>query len=606
MRRIITFLFFTLLVLSLSAAPVSVKQAQSAATGFVNANFKQTKAFSGQLELVWSDTGMPTKSGSSLKDATFYVFNLTGGDGFVVVSGDDAVYPILGYSAQHAFQKESMPSNLSNWFEGYQDQISWVRDIKPTVSQNVINAWAALNKGSLQLKSDVVLLSTALWDQMIPYNNLCPAVNGQRTPTGCVATSTSIVMQYHKWPNVGQGSFSYTSETYKFSLSVTYDTPYDWNSMPMAYVSGQYTAQQAQNIAKLMFDVGVFSEMNYAPGNSGALTINCARGLVDYMKYDKSLRYLQRVYYQTAEWEGMVKAELDSNRPVIYGGSNDKKEGHQFVLDGYTTDNYYHVNWGWGGLANGYFLLDVLNPLQQGTGGNSGGGFSIGQDAIFGIKKAEANSSNRDVLAFFYGEADGMTFAGISTDALAILPNKSFVVTAGFIANFSIRTFTGTVAIALTDKDGNIKELISPQRSLSLDINNGTGIQFTCKVNSSVASDDQLRAVYKSSDSDTWQWVRGGGDTSGQIFVSSPTPNEVITENADISILFDPSGSILISSSAEVQTVTVYDVNGRMLKKKLGGNNLSVSVPISGLGKGMYIVEVETTKSHSVHKILKR
>ena len=220
MRRCTFIFFIALLTMSISASPIDVKQAKSVALSFLKSNSPQTKASESEVTLVWSDAGAATKS------ATFYVFNREDADGFVVVAGDDAVYPILGYGMQQLFEKDSMPSNLRGWFESYQRQINWIRENKPEVSKDVTAAWNEVRQGKMQLKSTGTLLTTVLWDQMTPYNNLCPVVNSQRTPTGCVATSTAIAMQYHKWPDVGQGSHSYTSQTYNLSLSATFDTPY--------------------------------------------------------------------------------------------------------------------------------------------------------------------------------------------------------------------------------------------------------------------------------------------------------------------------------------------------------------------------------------------
>lgn len=444
MRRCTFIFFIALLTMSISAAPIDVKQAKSVALSFLKSNFPQTKASESGVTLVWSDAGAVTKSAGSVQDATFYVFNREDADGFVVVAGDDVVYPILGYGMQQLFEKDSMPSNLRGWFESYQRQINWIRENKPEVSKDVTAAWNEVRQGKMQLKSTGTLLTTVLWDQMTPYNNLCPVVNSQRTPTGCVATSTAIAMQYHKWPDVGQGSHSYTSQTYNLSLSATFDTPYQWDNMPSTYTAGQYTTEQAQNVATLMYDCGVFSEMNYAPGNSGALTLTAAQGLVNYMKYDKSLHVLQRDNYQKDEWEAIIKGELDDNRPVVYGGENDQKEGHQFIIDGYNDADYYHVNWGWSGLANGYYLLSVLEPEVQGTGGNSGGGFSLGQDAIISMKKPVEGSTYQDVLAFFYGENEGTVFAGLEATTEDFEENQLFGVQYGYVGNMSIRDFQVT------------------------------------------------------------------------------------------------------------------------------------------------------------------
>lgn len=607
MRRCTIVFFTALLTMSISAAPIDVKQARSVALSFLKSNSLQTRASESALTLVWSDAGTATKSADSMQDATFYVFNREDTDGFVVVAGDDVVYPILGYGMQQQFEKDSMPANLRGWFESYQRQINWIRENKQEASKEVSAAWSQVRQGSMQLKSGGTQLTTVLWDQMTPYNNLCPVVNGERTPTGCVATSTAIAMQYHKWPDVGQGSHSYTSQTYNLSLSATFNTPYQWNNMPSTYTAGQYTTEQAQNVATLMYDCGVFSEMNYAPGNSGALTLTAAQGLVNYMKYDKSLHVLQRENYQTAEWESIIKGELDDNRPVVYGGENDKNEGHQFIIDGYNEADYYHVNWGWSGLANGYYLLSVLEPEVQGTGGNSGGGFSLGQDAIISMKKPVEGSTYQDVLAFFYGESSGTVFAGLEATTDTFEPNKLFGVQYGYVGNMSIRDFTGNLVVALVDQNGNTKEFISSEEPVSIEIERGVAQEVPCTITQQMVPGDRIRLLYKSSDSQDWQWVRGGGNTTGEILVAGdPTSTENISKDVNVSVSYNTDGTAYITSPVAIKEVLLFDMNGRLLKKQSGSNNPTVTLSYNGYPAGVYVMEVQTIKGGSTHKLIKK
>ncbi|WP_233547798.1 thiol protease/hemagglutinin PrtT [Parabacteroides sp. AF17-28] len=607
MRRFTLLFVAALSVLSMSAAPVDMEQARKIALSFIKSNYPQTRSGQETLTLVWTDGVTGTRSGSSdaiTSEPTFYVFDRTDVPGFVVVAGDDAVYPILGYGREQTFSKEGMPSNLRAWFDSYQRQINWLRSHNKQASVATREAWEKLGNGSLQLKSTGVELTTVLWDQMTPYNNLCPEVSGQRTPTGCVATSTAIAMQYHQWPDVGQGSHSYTTQTYKLSLSATFDTPYQWNNMPATYTAGQYTDQQAQNVATLMYDCGVFSDMDYAPGNSGALMLTAAQGLVNYMKYDKSLHVLQRENYQTAEWESIIKGELDNNRPVVYGGENDQKEGHQFIIDGYNTADYYHVNWGWSGLANGYYLLAVLEPEEQGTGGNSGGGFSLDQMAMISMQKPVEGSTYEDMLTFFYGESGGIVFDGLDASTDTFEPGQMFEVQFGYVGNMSIRNFTGDLVVALVDKDGNTKELISSEKSVSIDINNGIGGELACTITQPIASGDCIRLLYKSSDGNDWKWVRGGTDTYGEISVDgSDVANEEIAVPSLVTVSCNAGGTVSITSPVAIKEIALYDISGRLLKKQPAGGNTEVSLSCAGYPAGVYVMEVLTAEGKSSHKL---
>lgn len=608
MRRFTLLLVAALSALSISAVPVDLEQARSVALRFIKSNFPQTRAGQEALTLVWTDGPSGTRSGADTgiaSDATFYVFDRAEAPGFVVVAGDDAVYPILGYGEQRTFGTDGMPGNLRGWFDSYRRQISWLRDNNRSPSAATREAWEKLRGGSLQLESAGVLLTTVLWDQMAPYNNLCPVVGNQRTPTGCVATSTAIAMQYHRWPDVGQGSHSYTSKSYGLSLSASFDTPYQWDNMPATYTAGQYTAQQAQNVATLLFDCGVFSDMDYAPGNSGALTLTAAQGLVDYMKYDKSLHVLQRQNYQTAEWESVVKGELDNNRPVVYGGENDQNEGHQFVIDGYNTSGYYHVNWGWSGLADGYYLLAVLDPEEQGTGGNSGGGFSLDQMAIISMKKPAGDSSYEDILTFFYGEEGGIVFSGLTASTDAFEPNRLFDVQYGYVGNMSIRNFTGDLAFALVDKAGNTKEFISSGKSVSLEINRGVGGEMACTITQPILPGDRIRLLYKSSDATSWKWVRGGTDTTGEIPADgSDVATQTVPSAPPVTVSCDASRNLTVLSPVAIKEVRLYDAGGRLLKRQPAGGHTEVSLSCVGYPPGVYIAEVLTVEARSSHKLL--
>ena len=162
MRRCTLIFLVALLTMSISAAPVDVEQARSVALSFLKSNRPQTKSSLTKLTLVWSDGGVATKSDAGSQDATFYVFNQGDDNGFVVVAGDDVVYPILGYGMQEPFRKDFMPVNLRSWFDSYQRQINWMRGNKTVAGKEITAAWNQLRQGTMQLSSDGVLLTTVL------------------------------------------------------------------------------------------------------------------------------------------------------------------------------------------------------------------------------------------------------------------------------------------------------------------------------------------------------------------------------------------------------------------------------------------------------------
>ncbi|MBK8339451.1 MAG: C10 family peptidase [Flavobacteriales bacterium] len=315
----------------------------------------------------------------------FYRVYDVDGQGFVVVAGDDAVKPILAYSTELPFPSATMPMHVAKWFEGYRSEI---RDAVINGAQavpEVAQSWQELVAGTLTSRTGeraVNPLMTTLWDQQPHVNALCPG----GSVTGCVATAMAQVMKYHNHPAQGSGFHSYNEAQYG-TLSANFGaTTYDWGAMPNV-VSSPNTA-----VATLMYHCGVGVDMDYSPQVSGAWMIeshspgtnhNSEYALKNYFGYDPSMQGVPRANYSDAQWIGMLKADLDASRPVLYAGFG-SGGGHCFVTDGYDNNDFFHFNWGWGGQANGYFEVNALNPGSTGTGGGTGG-YNSGQEAIFGI-----------------------------------------------------------------------------------------------------------------------------------------------------------------------------------------------------------------------------
>lgn len=305
-----------------------------------------------------------------------YVFNATDG-GFVIVSNDDRTVPVLGYSDSGSFDPSTMPDNMRAWLQGYADEIKWMDDhnIQP-VQQ------ASARRESATVKRTVSPMISTLWNQDTPYNNLVPEYKpGELSATGCVATAMAQIMKYHEWPKDETPVIPhYGLQTTDLS-SVTFD----WDNMIEDYSDG-YSDTQANAVATLMLYCGVSVEMSYG-ASSGASTKNVAVALRKYYNYDEfTTRYIDRKDYSYAEWVEQIYEEIAAERPVCYGGQS-SGGGHEFVVDGFDTDDYFHINWGWGGQSNGYFRLALLDPAEQGIGGSStDDGFHYGQEAVIGIQ----------------------------------------------------------------------------------------------------------------------------------------------------------------------------------------------------------------------------
>ncbi|MCR4810471.1 MAG: C10 family peptidase [Prevotella sp.] len=337
-----------------------------------------------------------------------YVFNVGTDGGFVVVSNDDQTAPILGYGDSGSIDPDNLPANLRAWLQSYADQIAWVK-------ANGTNVAHRANRTNRTAKSAVAPLVTTQWNQGAPYNNICPEIDGTKVVTGCVATTMAQIMYYHYAHNgfaaiANTALPSYTATTKnkaKQSINLAVDgldaTEFNWANMTTTYTMN-YTDAAADAVSKLMLYCGTALQMIYglnANGGSSAYSEAIPFALKTYFGYDGGIQHCYRQNYSYSAWVDMIYNELVASRPVALGGQS-CGGGHSFICDGYDNNDhngasgdYFHINWGWGGLSDGYFLLSVLDPYEQGAGGSSTlDGFSFGQDAIIGIRPPYAGNAD--------------------------------------------------------------------------------------------------------------------------------------------------------------------------------------------------------------------
>lgn len=332
------------------AAPVSPREALAIAGRYLsNRSLHKAPALK-HLSLAWT-----ARDGKG--NNYYYAFNNSSG-GYILVSGDDRAVPVLGYCREGSFNQKLLPANLREWLRGYERQLDWLL-AHPEASMTAMP--------SFDSHVDPLLGDTE-WDQLEPYNNLCPEYEDYytgergRSATGCVATAMGQVMRRYSWPS-----------------------GYDWADMLPRYDKGSYTEKQAAAVATLLHDVGVAVNMDYGY-SSGAYSTDIAPALRGKFGYGARMVYRNREFYTTAEWLTLLRQELDGGRPVVYGGCTDQDEGHSFVCDGYNEDGFFHINWGWSGTDNGYYAITALDPATMGRGGAaSGHGFNYYQDIVTGI-----------------------------------------------------------------------------------------------------------------------------------------------------------------------------------------------------------------------------
>ncbi len=395
------------IMLPTSAKQIDATSAQAIAKRFSRENsvLRSTRA---QAEPQLAYTA--TENG----DVLYYVFNQ--GNGFTIVAGDDCANKVLGYSDEGNFDINNINPELKWWLSQYAQEIS-------TAINNNAPALAETQTANFgNDRTPVKTLVTARWNQGAPYNNLCPKYNEtQRCVTGCVATAMAQVMYYHKWPEQGAGSHSYTATINGSSQSLSMDfgnTTFDWANMTDTYNSSSTSAEN-RAVATLMSACGISIDMGYGLA-SGTQTSRVVDALIQYFDYDRSIRYYSRDGYEFAEWEDMIYNELASARPVIFSGQS-SGGGHCFICDGYNQGGYYHFNWGWGGASDGYFMLTALNPNDQGIGGSSSAdGFNQSQGIIINIKKQAGSTDVFGQLVAYGGIGCSLTTINSSNSASTV------------------------------------------------------------------------------------------------------------------------------------------------------------------------------------------
>lgn len=434
-------LAFFLFPASLFSEEVSLEKARQIAETFFGSRPLTRTSSSVDLKMVWDGGSRQTKGPADAP--TFYVFDNASGPGFVIVAGDDLAKSVLGYSFENEFVVEGMPENVKAWMDGLEEAVTLARN-----NPSAFNVPTSSAVGNVVLKHE-----TAKWNQSAPYNNLCPFDGGSRSVTGCVATAVAIVMRYHKWPESGEGTIpAYTTSSKGISVSaIELGYEYDWDNMPLTYPQYGYSDAQAQAVARLMADCGAMLTMDYSADASGTACELIPGALDSFMKYDGSIGAYSRAFYTDEEWHAMMRQELADNGPVIYSG-NDGSVGHAFVLDGYTDQGYYSLNWGWGSYCDGYYTLDALNPSGQGIGG-SYDGYNLSQNAILNVKKEEGGSSElRGYITPYNG------ISGLCADRTVFEPGVPFKLSTGLLTNASNEQFNGPFGFVVVDADQQVKE----------------------------------------------------------------------------------------------------------------------------------------------------
>ena len=431
MKRLIQFQLMLVLLLVCGQATIQAKrisqwQAQQQAYSFWGKQMPMKAKAKSRV--------VSTASLSTLGNDSYYVFNNDAG-GFVIIAGDDAVAPVLGYTSTGAFDANNLPEGLKDLLKSYEQQIA---ALGKNYKANTTSTRAEFTGEKL--------LNTAKWNQGAPFNKYTP----NNYVTGCVATAGAIVMKHHGYPAKGVGSHSYTWNGQNLTASFEHD--YDWANMPAKYTDGNDEA--FDGVARLMSDLGIAVNMQYANGGSASALEDLVTALKKYFGYSKYARHLKIEDLGAEAWNGRLRAEIDANRPVLYAASDANVGGHSFVIDGY-KDESFSVNWGWGGYCDGFYRIGALNPEVDGT--PQGDQYNSSQAAVFALQP----SDGKEVLSNLgFIKVDGW-LETLNMDVTDVKAGKDLTLYLLPVQCQGENSYTGKIAIALKNAKGETREVFA-------------------------------------------------------------------------------------------------------------------------------------------------
>lgn len=401
---------------------------------------------------------MSVSSAVSPSATCYYVFANGEDKGFTIVSGDDRMPEVVGYSAQGTYDPDHLPANYVGFMKAYQETVEALLKGDAQVSGGLaeVRQWRAERAGSAAVAP---LLDGIKWDQREPYNNMCPLYEGtNRSVTGCVATAMAQVMMYYQYPKELETTIkAYNTQTYGIQIpEISSGATYDWDNMLPDYSKSDYNSAQADAVAKLMYHCGAAVKMDYGPSSGANVTPAI---LATYFGYDADLMQdLTRTVFTLQQWMTLIDNELKAKRPILYSGQS-SDGGHEFVCDGSDGKGLYHINWGWGGYQDGYFDLTILQPQKGGAGsGSAVDGYNRNCSMIIGIapdngKVDEPLASYPQIMSINQNAQCGITWT--KTTRANVSENFQAEATTCF-ANQSTSDFIGYFAYGIKKGNGSI------------------------------------------------------------------------------------------------------------------------------------------------------
>ncbi len=577
----ILLLFLSTICCFIQAHEINEQEAQKAAIRFFSRNNRLR-------QLAGKPTVIPTLSYTLQESGknSIYIYNNSSDQGFVLIAGDDQAPQIIGYSDEGNFQYDQLPANAKAFVNHLSAQIGAISNGQEAASTAL---W----------DTEVQPLLKCKWGQEELFNSQCPLYQDQRCMTGCVATAMAQVMYKHQWPATGNGEINYKTMSLGIHLSKDLSqSTYLWPQMLPAYTN-ESNAESIEQVAQLMADCGYSVQMDYTLRASGASGYEMVRALVENFNYDKGTHLLTEDYYTAEEWRELVKAELDAGRPLLYGGSTISNEGHQFVCDGYNKDGLFHINWGWTGTSDGYFLLTLLNPADQGTGGSSTNqAFNLYVDAVFGMQPPVENSVAKPYKLYYTNLKAAVT--GPKTVRLNALE----------LVNLCYSTFFGDLRLELFDlaskdtvystktKQPIIIQPVMQTKNQVFEFDASTlkpGAYGFRLVSIDAYNQEDILCGKPSKQSPYLVVTADGVD----ITYEEPTSIHQKAEVEHPTFFMDRSSKqIYLSDVNPIVTAEIYSLQGHLVQK----SSHTSSVSLEGLQPGCYLLKWQTSKGGYTQK----
>ncbi len=365
------------------AKPISQAKALHQAQAFMSTG----KIFSRQLNLVPAQRS-PLHGDNNATTAHYYVFNVEGKNGFIIVAGDDEVKPILGFSDSGTFDEATLPDNAKALLDSYASVIEKIQK----QGKNHFKTPAHADNGKHASRNNIAPILKSTWGQSYPYNMQTPLVEvkqgKQHALTGCVATAMAQIMRFHQWP---QGNIPTIPSYFGGSGDSLPVTKFDWDLMQDHYNTGNDSEQSKEAVAKLMRYAGQAVQMKYSATGSGSHSEYVPYAMTHFFGY-RGIQFVKASNYTDAQWVELIYNELKKGNPVYYAARGVFNGGHAFVCDGYKTGGYFHFNWGWNGQSNGFFLLADMDP-QCGMLPVS---YTLRHEAVIGLQRPTPQTGSTD------------------------------------------------------------------------------------------------------------------------------------------------------------------------------------------------------------------